>query len=352
MSDSSGVIGFSPAGARYQTPVSALTRTFCWASVSLTLMFIVNNYLIFWQDWPGFMALVYHLGIFGPGSLKQPLDTEAQLLGWIQAASYFACIAGSALFTNRTPDRPLRRDSEAMVSIAAYIVRAAFWAVILVGLVDMIISFLRVEGLLPAIFGDELATALGRSQFRGSYVHVPLVLLGALIACFTRSIGFDWLALLVVAAELGIVLSRFIFSYEQAFQGDLVRFWYGALFLFASAYTLYEDGHVRVDVFYAALSCRIKGLVNIWGSLLLGMSLCVTVMTIGMWSKSASINSPLLSFEVSQSGFGMYVKYLMASFLGIFAITMMIQFASYILESLADYREEPGRRQIGGSSAH
>ena len=70
MSDSSGVIGLSPAGARYQTPVSALTRTFCWASVSLTLMFIVNNYLIFWQDWPGFMALVYHLGIFGPGSLK------------------------------------------------------------------------------------------------------------------------------------------------------------------------------------------------------------------------------------------------------------------------------------------
>ena len=352
MSVSPGVIGSSSVGVRYQTPVSALTRTFCWASVSLTLMFIINNYLIFWRDWPGFMALVDHLGVFGPSSLKQPLDTEALVLGWVQAASYFACIAGSALFTKRTPDRPLREDSEAMVSIAAYIVRAAFWAVIFVGLVDMIISFLRVEGLLPAIFGDDLATALGRSQFRGSYVHIPLVLLGALVACFTRSIGFNWLALLVVAAELGIVLSRFIFSYEQAFQGDLVRFWYGALFLFASAYTLYEDGHVRVDVFYAALSSRMKGLVNIWGSLLLGMSLCVTVMTIGMWSKSAIINSPLLSFEVSQSGFGMYVKYLMASFLGIFAVTMMIQFAGYILESLADYRDEPGRRQTGGSSAH
>jgi len=38
-----------------------------------------------------------------------------------------------------------------------------------------------------------------------------------------------------------IVISRFIFSYEQAFMADLVRFWYGALFLFASAYTLLED---------------------------------------------------------------------------------------------------------------
>lgn len=352
MSDSTNVTGFSPVGASYQTPVSALTRTFCWASVTLTLMFIVNNYLIFWLDWPGFLTLVDHLAIFGPSSLKKPLDGGAQLLGWLQAASYFACIAGAALYTKRTPDRPLRLESKVMVDIAAYIVRAAFWAVILVGLADMIISFLRVEGLLPAILGDELATALGRSQFRGSYVHIPLVLVGALVACFTRSLGFTWLALLVVAAELGIVLSRFIFSYEQAFQGDLVRFWYGALFLFASAYTLYEDGHVRVDVFYAALTSRIRGLINIWGSLLLGMSLCVTVMTIGMWSKSAIINSPMLSFEVSQSGFGMYVKYLMASFLGIFAVTMMIQFASYILESLADYRDEPGRREIGGSSAH
>ena len=60
----------------------------------------------------------------------------------------------------------------------------------------------------------------------------------------------------MVAAELLIVISRFIFSYEQAFMADLVRFWYGALFLFASAYTLLEEGHVRVDVLYAAFKDR------------------------------------------------------------------------------------------------
>jgi TRAP-type mannitol/chloroaromatic compound transport system permease small subunit len=352
MSESTNVSAFDRNGGRYQTPTSAFTRIFCWASVTLTLMFILNNYLIFWRDWPGFLTLVDHLALFGPSSLKTPLDGSAQLLGWLQALSYFACIAGSALFTARTPDRPLRQDSQVMVGIAAYIVRAAFWAVIFVGITDMVITFLRVENLLPNLVGNDLTTSLGRSQFRGAYVHIPLVLLGCVVAAFTRSLGFTWLALLVVAAELGIVISRFIFSYEQAFQGDLVRFWYGALFLFASAYTLYEDGHVRVDVLYAGLTTRIRGLINIWGSLLLGMSLCITVMTIGMWNKSAIINSPMLSFEVSQSGFGMYIKYLMASFLGIFAVTMMIQFASYILESLADYRDEPGRREIGGSSAH
>ncbi|MBO6562662.1 MAG: TRAP transporter small permease subunit [Nisaea sp.] len=340
------------AASGYQTPVSAFTRIFCWSVVSGTLVFALNNYLIFWLNWPGMMTFLGDLGLLPGFAPQSPLDGTAATLGAVQTLSYLICVGGAALYTMRTPDRLLRQESEAMVSVAAYIIRASFWAVIFVGLADMVISFLRVEGLLPVLFGDALATELGRPQFRGGYVHIPLVLAGCVTAAFSRSLGFTWLALLVVAAELSIVLSRFIFSYEQAFQGDLVRFWYGALFLFASAYTLYEDGHVRVDVVYAGLSSRMKGLVNIWGSLLLGMTLCVTVLAIGMAGKSSIINSALLSFEVSQSGFGMYVKYLMAGFLGIFAITMMIQFAAYILESLADYRDEPGKRQIAEASAH
>ena len=40
----------------------------------------------------------------------------------------------------------------------------------------------------------------------------------------------------------------------------------------------------------------------------------------------------------------MYVKYLMAGFLGVFAVSMMVQFCAYLLESVADYRGDPGSR--------
>ena len=89
-------------------------------------------------------------------------------------------------------------------------------------------------------------------------MHYPLILVSLVIAYFVRALGFVWLALLVVLAEFQIVIVRFIFSYEQAFLGDLVRFWYAALFLFASAYTLIEEGHVRVDVLYAGFSRAAK----------------------------------------------------------------------------------------------
>ena len=159
---------------------------------------------------------------------------------------------------------------------------------------------------------------------------------------FYADAGISWLALLIVIAELGIVFMRFIFSYEQAFMSDLVRFWYGALFLFASAYTLQEEGHVRVDVFYASFTNKTKAVVNAVGTLLMGIVFCWTILIVGMGQKSSIINSPVLNFEVTQAGFGMYVKYMMAGFLGIFAISMMIQFVSYLLEAVADYRGEPG----------
>jgi TRAP-type mannitol/chloroaromatic compound transport system permease small subunit len=225
-------------------------------------------------------------------------------------------------------------------------VRAAFWAVLLIGLADLLISFLRVEGLLPGIVGSQTAVDLGRPSFRGAWVHFPMAVAGVVIAIFHRGIGFHWLAVLVVAAEMLIVISRFIFSYEQAFMADLVRFWYAPLFLFASAYTLLEEGHVRVDVLYSLFSDRAKGISNAIGSVLLGMSLCWVILIYGMGSRSSIINAPLLSFEVTQTGFGMYVKYWMAGFLAIFAVTMLLQFSGYFLDSLADVRGEPGKRQL------
>ena len=48
---------------------------------------------------------------------------------------------------------------------------------------------------------------------------------------------------------------------------DLVRYWYAALFLFASAYTLFDEGHVRVDVFYAGFKNKTRGFVNAFGSI-------------------------------------------------------------------------------------
>ena len=74
----------------------------------------------------------------------------------------------------------------------------------------------------------------------------------------------------------------------------------------------------------------------------MGLPLGWIILITGMWDKTSSINSPLHSFEVSQSGYGLYVKYLMVGFLAVYAVSMIIQFASYLLDNVANLRQEPG----------
>ncbi len=293
--------------------------------IALVLLFLLNNYLVYWRGWPEFS------GILAGGG--------GGFLGWIQLLGYAAILIAVVLLVRMTPARSLRDDADLYSRLAAYVIRAAYWAVLLIGLCDGLISFLRVEGFLEAVAGKYLTTQLGRPVFRGVYVHYPLLAASLVIAWFSRSLGFIWLAILVVIAEFLVVVSRFVFSYEQAFMGDLVRFWYAALFLFAGAYTLSREGHVRVDVLYANFSRRGKALSNAAGAVLLGLPVCWTILLQGMSGKGASISSPLLGFEISQSGYGMYVKYLMAGFLLIFALSMAIQFVSAFLENVAVLRE-------------
>lgn len=306
-----------------------VTRAFGWAVLAHFVVWMVSNILTHSHDWPGAAA------VYGGG---------ASVLSYIQWIAYPLFIGLAIAWVWRTPQIDLRSDSKKISDFNAALVRWGFFAVLFIGLADMVISFLRVEDLLESVVGKQMALDLGRSAYRGPWVHVPMILLAFIVSIRAKTLGFHWLALLIVIAELAIVITRFVFSYEQAFMGDLVRFWYAALFLFASAHTLLEEGHVRVDIFYAGLQNRTKGFLNAISTLLLGITLCWTIIVVCLDGKGSIVYGPVVNFEVSQSGFGMYVKYLMASFLVFFAITMLIQFVSYLMESVADYRDEPGTR--------
>lgn len=308
---------------------AVIVRIFGWSTLTILAVFLFNDFLTFWLGWPG------AFGANGDAS-----DARS----WVQIGLYAAAIIVAVVHVFRNREPSLRNESQQVFKINSLLIRAAFWAVLLIGLVDVSLSFLRGEGLLDDLAGKMLAWNLTRAEIRGTYVHMPLIALSIVIAVMTRSVGIIWLALLIVVAELLIVMSRFVFSYEQVYMSDLVRFWYAALFLFGCAYTLREEGHVRVDVFYADFTSKTKGLINALGTVLLGMPFCWLILVVGMSGKTGVINSALLGFEIEGLGDGMYVLYLMTVFMGVFAISMLIEFVGFLFDAAADYREEPGGR--------
>jgi TRAP-type mannitol/chloroaromatic compound transport system permease small subunit len=307
-------------------------RILSYSVLAFTLAFLINNLLTVWVDWPGVKKIFSHYELFG---FKQKALQGSELnYGYLQIGIYLICIAGVILYVFKTYSQTLEHDSEILSKFSAYLVRSSFWAVFLVGVADFIISFMVVERLWEAIFSPEVKAFMVKAPERITFIHFPIILGSFIIGYFTKSVGFIWLAVLVVLSEFVIVLSRFIFSYEQAFQGDLVRFWYAALYLFASAYALIHEGHVRVDVLYSSFSERKKAWTNSIGSALLGVPLCLIVIFYGLNGKASIINGPVVAFEVTQQGSnGLYLLYLMAVYLAVFAVTMLLQFTSYFMSS-------------------
>ncbi len=311
-----------------------LIRIFSFSILAITFVFLINNVLTVWFDWPGIKQLFSQYGLFGAKKLSKPLEGSVLTFAFIQLFFYFISVLLVIFYVFRSINRTLESDAEILTKFTSYIIRSSFWAVLIVGLADFIVSFMVVEKLVEPILGETLKVKLVIPNFRITFVHFPLILISFVVGYFTRTVGFIWLAVLVVGSEFAIVISRFIFEYEQAFQGDLVRFWYSALYLFASAYALMHEGHVRVDVLYTGFSERKKAWTNSIGSLVLGIPLCLIVIFLGMINKASIINGPVISFEITQQGSnGLYLLYLMAIYLAIFAVSMLTQFTSYFMSS-------------------
>jgi TRAP-type mannitol/chloroaromatic compound transport system permease small subunit len=300
-----------------------------WFLIALLLGYITNNFL------------EIYLGFNKPNSLNNIVT----LSGIFGIVVHFVFIFLAVFKVKRSQENSYREESLELHKCNVFFLRGCFFAVLLVGCVDFTLALVRSLDLLKYIVGEPMSRALGLGNVVGPYIHMPLIVLGFIIAWFSRTLGWTWLALLIVFAELIIVISRYLFSYEQSFMADLVRYWYAALFLFASAYTLFDEGHVRVDVLYQGFSVRTKAFINAWGSLVLGTLTMVVVIVIGFNGKTSIINSPLLVFEITNQGInGMFIKYQMAFFLGIFAATMLVQFVVQFFDSVADIYGEPGKR--------
>lgn len=208
-------------------------RLFSYLVVIITLGFLINNILINFLNInnKNLNQIIYGLSVILP----------------------FIII----LYFNK---RTLIQDSNLLTSISLYIAKAAFWIVLIIGITDFIISFLVSEKFIEILFGKEFQLFLSSPRSRILFIHMPLVILAFYFAYYFKTLGFIWLSTLVVIAEILIVISRFVYSYEQTFMGDLVRYWYGALFLFQALILLYRRVMYELIFFTINLNKKTKQL--------------------------------------------------------------------------------------------
>ena len=133
--------GYHPPGA-----LASVLRIFALTMTGVCFAFVLSSFLTFWGGAPG---------------IKAALAGEGGGLGWLQIGLYLFAVALPVGYVLKTNNRMVHDDGDMLSGVAAFIVRAAFWAVLIMGVADMVISFLRVEGLLVGVVGEQLASDLG-----------------------------------------------------------------------------------------------------------------------------------------------------------------------------------------------
>ncbi len=156
-------------------------------------------------------------------------------------------------------------------------------------------------------------------------------LLATAIDNTNRAIGkaVCWLVLLMVLVQFGVVLARYVFGVGDLWAQESIVYMHGFLFTLAAAYTLSDDGHVRVDIFYREASLRYRAWVDMLGSLCLLIPVSVMIVT-SSWSYVAGSWRVL---ESSQEASGIPAVFLLKTAIPVMGMLLAAQGVTIVIRS-------------------
>lgn len=77
---------------------------------------------------------------------------------------------------------------------------------------------------------------------------------------------FSWFSLGIVVVCFAVVVLRYVFALSFVWMQDLYVWLNGAMFTAVAAYALFNDEHVRVDIFYSKMSLKKRALADFVGA--------------------------------------------------------------------------------------
>ena len=139
-----------------------------------------------------------------------------------------------------------------------------------------------------------------------------------------------WLTLAMVLVTFTVVVMRYMFNTGFIALQESITYLHACVFMLGAAWTLKEDGHVRVDIFYSKQGPRTRAWINLAGTLLLLLPVCGFIFF-------SSLDYVALSWSVregSREAGGLNAVYLLKTTMPVMAVLLMLQGCATILKSI------------------
>ena len=140
---------------------------------------------------------------------------------------------------------------------------------------------------------------------------------------FSDKIGYivGWLTTIMVLVVFYDTFMRYVFQKGNVALQELEWFLFSIIFLIGAAYTLKQDGHVRVDIIYLKLSDRAKAWIDLIGTFvfLIPFSIMVIISTKGFVINSWNVK------EISPDPGGLPAYYILKAMIPLGFSLLIVQ---------------------------
>ena len=173
-----------------------------------------------------------------------------------------------------------------------------------------------------------------------------LVALAARIDRVTATVGraVMWCLLAMVLVEVAAVLLRYVFGLGSIWLSEAILYAHATLFMTAAAWTLQQGGHVRVDIFYADASPRVRAVVDLGGALLLLLPFVATL----AWFSLPYVARSWAILERSREASGLPLVFLLKTLIPAFALLLGLQGVAQAIHAWRVLAAARSRREPGG----
>ena len=146
-----------------------------------------------------------------------------------------------------------------------------------------------------------------------------------------------WLTLFMVVVTCVVVVMRYVFDAGLIWLQESVTWMHAVVFMLGAAYTLEQEDHVRVDVFYRTMSETRRAWVDLLGVLLFLWPLCFLL----TWTAFDFVAVSWKLREASRESGGLPYPLvpLLKSVLLIMPLTVALQGAALLLRSVETLRD-------------
>jgi TRAP-type mannitol/chloroaromatic compound transport system permease small subunit len=146
-----------------------------------------------------------------------------------------------------------------------------------------------------------------------------------------------WLTLFMVVVTFVVVVMRYVFDAGFIWVQESVVWMHAVVFMLGAAYTLRHEEHVRVDVFYRAMSKKRQAWVDLVGVVIFLLPLCLFL----AWKSWDFVVQSWSIREASREPGGLPYPFLplLKSVILLMPVTVALQGVSLFLGALRTVRE-------------